>query len=236
MGRNDTDGGSATGNWRRLASAAAGGALVVEGLRRRSLGGAAAATAGGWLLYRGLAGRSRKSGTEDGSEIGRGESDDWTEVTASVTVGVPADELYDAWRDPETLSQIVGSVAKVFAPDEDNPQFVVSGPLGVELTWDTEIVEDRSGEFLRWVSVDDAAISHEGSVSFRPAANDRGTTVTLRIRFDVPGGDLVAPVVRRFGVVPGAVAGTPLRRLILPEGSHCERTRYPSARGEGDLL
>lgn len=44
------------GQLERVASATAGGLLVTEGLRRRSLGGVALTLAGGDLLYRGFSG------------------------------------------------------------------------------------------------------------------------------------------------------------------------------------
>ena len=37
---------------------------------------------------------------------------------------------------------------------------------------------------------DGASLPSEGEVQFRPAPGDRGTEVTLRIRFDPPGGAL----------------------------------------------
>jgi len=47
--------------WRRAAAAVLGGALLVRGLRRRSLRGGATALVGAWLAYRGVAGRRRRA-------------------------------------------------------------------------------------------------------------------------------------------------------------------------------
>lgn len=242
------DPGSRASSERRIrgAAAAVGATLLVIGIRRRSLGGAVAALAGGWLLYRGYAGavpfaRSVGTGGEGGDSDGvrtREAASDRPETERSVTVGRPADELYELWRDPETATRVLGGTVEVTAPSDDRRRWTVSGPLGRSVTWETRITEDRSGESLRWESVEGATVSGEGSVQFRPAPADRGTEVTLRLRFDPPGGAVGAAVTERLGVVPGTLAERALDRFksLAETGEIPTLARNPSARGRGDAI
>lgn len=228
----------------RIASAAVGGTLLAAGIGRRSLGGTAAALAGGWLCYRGLVGgrpfgRLRDTSTADGSGQHDSESaPDTTETKRSVTVGRSADELYELWRDPETMRRIFAGLVTVIARGEDRWHWTVNGPLGLSLSWDTRIAEDRSGEVLRWASLEDAAASSEGSVHFSPAPADRGTEVTFEFRFVPPGGALGDAVVERLGIVPGTLAEIVLDRFqsLAETGEIPTLEGNPSARGKGDAL
>ncbi|QLG60766.1 SRPBCC family protein [Halorarum salinum] len=255
------------GTWERAATAALGGTLLARGLRRRSFGGAAAALGGGWLLYRAITGRGRSARTfvpaptwsSSGSDrTGSGPSDGATTVERAVTVRGDADELAGVWRDPERLALVAGHVLEVTAGDGDGDgvaedgnveggadqsdegrlRWTVRGPLGRVLSWETRVVEERPGELLRWESVAGAAVPSEGEVRFDPAPGDRGTEVTLRVRFDPPGGRLGDAAMGRFGVVPDALVGGALRRFrsLVETGEVPTLEGNPSARGRGDLL
>lgn len=232
------------GRRKRVGAAVLGGALLVFGLRRRSLAGTAIALVGGWLSYRAISGRgrpSRESGvnTAGGRErSGSGTPADPPTVERSITIGRPAGELSELLRDPENLGPIVGHFAEVTAAGEDRHRWVVRGPLDRDLSWETRIVEEQSGDLLRWEPVDGGALFDEWSVSFRPAPGERGTEVTLRVRFDPPGGALGSAGMERLDVVPRTLVGTALDRLksLAETGEVPTLDRNPSARGKGDLL
>jgi uncharacterized membrane protein len=237
-----------------VAAATLGGTLLAVGLRRGSLGGTALALAGGWLLYRGVGGGGRRSESVDlpesdeGSEheeggaesrgTAAGTSSEATTVERSVTVGESADELSRYWRDPELLTHIVGNFAEVTAAGEDRHHWTVNAPLGRSIEWETEIVEDRSGERLRWKSSETAMLSNEWSVSFRPAPADRGTEVTLELRFDPPGGSVGHTAMELLGIVPASLAEKALDRFksLAETGEIPTLERNSSARGSGDRV
>ena len=229
---------------KRTASAVLGTALLVGGLRRRSLGGTAAALVGGWLLTKAVGGTTRLEralgspsvvGREGGDEA---DADGTTEVSRSITVGKPADDLYEAWRDADQFSRIMGSFAEITSPDDDRLHWTVHGPRGREVSWETRIVEEEPGEFLRWETPADATVPNEGTLRFRPAAGDRGTVVTLSVRCDPPGGALGNAALKRLDIVPEALAGEALRRFksLVESGEIPTTEANPSARGKGDLL
>lgn len=228
---------------KRLATAAAGGLLLAAGLRRRSLGGTILAVGGGWLVARGLSGSDRPVRTlaaaiRDREGIDVGGPEGMPTVERSITVGAPADELSEYWRDPEQLTRIMGPFAEVTGAGEDRRHWELETPRGPNLTWETEITADEPGESLRWESLEGATIPHEGDVRFRSAAGDRGTVVTLRLQFDPPAGSLGAAAFQRLGIVPETVAEKALRRFksLVETGEIPSLERNPSARGSGDLL
>jgi uncharacterized membrane protein len=159
-------------------------------------------------------------------------------VTRSITVGKPADELYETWRDPDVFSQVMGHFAEITATAEDRHHWTVHGPAGTDFSWETRIVEAEPGEVIRWETPDDASVSNSGSVRFRPAPDDRGTHVTLALDFDPPGGTLGNAVLKRLDIVPETLAGHALGRFksLVESGEIPTLEGNPSGRGKGDLL
>jgi uncharacterized membrane protein len=229
---------------KRIATGVLGGTLLAAGIRRRGLGGVATALAGGWLLARGLRANSRSRNPSVRGTTAERPADEakertgGTAVEQSITVGRPADELYDLWQDPVRLSRVLGDSVEVAAAGEDRQRWTVEGPLGRSVEWVTETVEDRPGEVLRWESVAGSRLASEGSVHFRPAPGDRGTEVTLRLRFDPPGGRVGDATMNLLGVVPETLAGTALDRLksLAETGEIPTLDRNPSGRGQGDVV
>ncbi|WP_247003096.1 SRPBCC family protein [Halosolutus gelatinilyticus] len=222
---------------RRLGAAALGGALVIAGLRRRSLGGAAIAAAGGWLSYRAIAGGASGSGTStDRSASARPES---ATIEQSITIGTPADELSELARDAGTLDRIAGSAADVTSLGAGRHRWTVRGPLDRRLSWETRLVDDESDERLRWEPIGRSALLDDLELRFDPASGDRGTKVTLRTRFTPPGGELGTKVLDRLDVVPETIVSQALDRFkSLAETGEIPTTTAgnPSARGTGDLV
>ncbi len=224
----------------RVASALLGGTLVARGITRPSPTGIAMVLTGVGLLYRGTCGHSQLYQLLDVSTAGgharreAGISPDAPQLERSITILKSADELYRFWREPQNLSRIMEHFAEVTAAGEDRTHWLLRGPLRRTVEWDTVVVEDRPGEFLRWASIDGAALRNEGAVAFRPAPGDRGTEVKLRFRFDLPGGVLSDAAFRLLGVVPSPLAGRVLRRFksLVETGEVPTTKRNPSARAD----
>lgn len=199
----------------RAVSVGLGGLLLIRSIMRRSLGGGALASI---LLYRGISGHSYLyqalgMSTADGSkQHGAGESESALEVAGSITIGKPAQELYRLWRDPQSLSQIMGELAEVTQVSDDRQHWVLQGPFKKRIEWDTQVMEDQPAMLLHWKSLDRAPLPNEGWLSFRPAPGDWGTEVTLRFRFDPPGGVLGNRIARPLTSVTRLLAEKALRR------------------------
>ncbi|BDP43440.1 hypothetical protein DAETH_34090 (plasmid) [Deinococcus aetherius] len=194
----------------QLALALLGGALLTVSLRRLRWSGVLMAAGGGWLLYRTLGGRqeSQGGGALEGKRV--------------VTVGGEADELYRIWRDPENTTRIMGHIAEVTPTDTNHAHWRMPLPGGRTFEWDAVIIESRPGELLRWQSMPGAELPNEGELTMRPAPGNRGTEVTLRMRFQPPP-----------GLVPGGPAGAVLRQLpSLAVGDALRRFKSLAETGE----
>jgi len=200
-----------------------GGVLLTLGLRRLSFGGVAMALGGGALLYRELALRPDQAGADV----------NMAEVTRSITIGKSADELYRFWREEGHLPRVMEHFAEITETDSDQAHWTVRVPGGRSLSWNTQVVESRPGELVRWQSLPGTELPNRGEVRLRPAPGDRGTEVTLRLQFQPPGGKLGAVAAKAVnGLVPSLLAGDALRRFksLIETGEIPTLDRNPSAR------
>lgn len=199
------------------------------------------ALVGAGILAKTLLGDSGSDRTEDIEPLNRPPDAEPTKsviVTRSATIGTPADELYDLWRDPDVFSQVMGGFADVTATGDDRYRWTVHGPADTTFSWETRVVEADPGEVVRWETLDDTSVSNSGSVQFRPAPADRGTVVTLSLTFEPPGGALASAALERLGIVPETLAGHVLGRFksLAESGEIATLEGNPSGRGTGDLI
>lgn len=65
----------------------------------------------------------------------------------------------------------------------------VDGPLGIDLSWDAEVINDHPGELIAWQSLGEPQVSSAGSVRFI-AIDENQTQVKLNAQYDPPGGEV----------------------------------------------
>lgn len=213
-------------NWIPIAL---GAAAIVAGVQGRKKG--AAALALGAVAGAGAMGALR--GVQSGHSR-QGAAAGQAEVERSITISKGADELRRTWLDPRTLPQVMARFATVRSAGEGRMHWKVEGPLGHAYEWDAETV-DRPGADIGWRALPDAAIPNEGSVRFQPAPAGRGTVVTLRVRFDPPGGALGEGLIKLLGSTPlELVAEAALRRFknLVETGEIPTTVRQPAARAD----
>lgn len=131
----------------------------------------------------------------------------------SVTVNQPTESLYRYWRDFTTLPRFMSRLESVRMVGERRWHWKARGPVGLPLEWDSELVEERPGELIAWRSVPGGALEHSGSVRFRPAPGERGTTVSVEIEYTPPAGVLGAKIARLLGQAPEQQLQEDLRRF-----------------------
>ncbi len=201
---NQNEGSGDAGKW---ASLIGGGAMVLMGLRQRSLRGALMAIAGGGLAYG--AAKSQGGITE---ALGMDKS---IKVEKTVTINKPADELYRYWHDFGNLSNFMKHVKSVTVVNDKRSHWVATAPLGATVEWDADIIEDRENEFISWASVEGADIDNSGFIRFKPAPGDRGTEVKVVMEYAPPGGAVTATIAKLFGEEPEQQIGDDLRRFKM---------------------
>jgi uncharacterized membrane protein len=234
----------------RTASAVVGGALLLIAASRRSLDArtALAALAGGALMHRGLTGHCQVYGALGVNSAGgsaghylhreqrleRGAPEHANEVERSITINKSTDELYRFFRDPINLNLIMGHFAEV-SLESDRVHWRLRTPLGRKLQWETQVVEDTPVS-VRWESLPGAELPNEGSIRFEKAPGDWGTVVTLRFRFDPPGGRLGKAAAKLLGMVPTTLVMNALRRFkSLVETGEIPTTFFNPAARPGAL-
>ncbi|CAN5496229.1 hypothetical protein BH24GEM3_BH24GEM3_18470 [soil metagenome] len=229
------------GQAERWASLLGGGVIALAGLRRGDSVGLAAAVVGGLFLYRGLTGHSPIYDQLDVSTASRGSERGLAGLVRSgevhlesvVTIDAAPDELYSFWRNFENHTRFASFVESVTPQDGNRAHWVLKVPLGATIEWDTEVTEERPGEYLAWRAVESSDLTHEGSVRFRPATGERGTVVQMKMDITPPLGPAGAAVGKLLEGVTETQLRADLKKLkqLMETGEIATTEGQPSGRG-----
>ena len=151
-------------------------------------------------------------------------------VTKSITVARPRNEVYAFWRDFENLPRFMKNVESVENLGGGRSHWRAKGVAGTDREWDAELVEDRPNQRISWRTIHSADhLRHAGTVSFL-SSGDSATEVRVDLEYDPPGGKLGESIARLFGEEPGQQIEEDLERFkrVLETGD-IER---PSPRAE----
>ena len=220
---------SSTEKW---VSTIAGAALAIAGYKRSNnlLG-----LAGAGLLARGVSGFcpvnaafGRDTSSEDTRQALGGSNG--VNVESTITVYRPVQEVYSYWREFENLPRFMDHLQEVQQLGGGRSRWTATGPLGVPVSWEAEIIKDVPGELLSWRSVGDSDVVSAGSVRFRTAGGDHGTEVRVRLQYDPPAGKVGATVAWLFGEDPQTQIDEDLRRFkqLLETGEIATGARFVS--------
>ena len=134
----------------------------------------------------------------------------------TVTIGKPRQELYAFWRDFSNLPQVMENlleVRRLGAPERSD--WRIRAPAGGVVDVVTEVTEDRPGEVIAWKSTDGSDIETEGRVTFTDAPGERGTRVTLVIKYKPPAGAMGKIFAKAFRREPAIQARHDLKRFKM---------------------
>jgi uncharacterized membrane protein len=161
-----------------------------------------------------------------------------TQLTTSIVINRPPEELYRFWRDFQNLPRFMFHIDSVGIVSEGRSHWVVKAPAGGSVEWDAEILEDRPNEMISWRTVEGSDVRHSGTVRFLPASGGRGTTVRVEIEYCPPGGVLGMQIAKLFGREPGQQVQEDLRRLkqLMEAGEIITTEGQPSGRPRSTSL
>jgi len=183
----------------RIPMIAGGATLAALGIKRRSPLGIAMAAGGGLLVFRGIAAKGR-----------------WPSsliyVRKAVTIDKPPEELYRFWHNFENLPRFMRHLESVRSSG-GRLHWVAAGPLGRNVSWDAEIVEDRENELISWRSLPGSQIENQGATRFQASPEGRGTEVRVELMYRPPAGRLGAAFATLFGEEPEQQIREDLRRF-----------------------
>jgi uncharacterized membrane protein len=153
-------------------------------------------------------------------------------ITHSIAIQRPAKELYEFWRKLENLPRVLSHLQSVEQRAGDVSHWVAKAPLGTEVEWDAEIVEDVAVERIAWRSLDTSDIANRGIVTFTTLSESRGTLVTVRLDYDPPADRLGVSLLKVLGQAPEQQVARDLRRWkqLLETGEIATTEGQPSGR------
>jgi uncharacterized membrane protein len=199
-------------NWLALGT---GALLLVVGASRRSTVGAWLAVSSTPLLYRGITGRwpdvlnghAHPESTRHALGGERG-----IHVRESVRLEVPIGDVYRFWRRLEHLPQFMTHLDRVIQTDGTS-HWVASGPAGLAVEWDAEIINEIENEVIAWRSLPGSDVVTAGSVTFDAARGGRSTQVNVHLQYAPPAGKAGALVASLFGREPSRAVREDLRHF-----------------------
>ncbi|WP_128543734.1 SRPBCC family protein [Larkinella soli] len=205
------------GSTERIWSAAGGAFLLTFGLRQGSL---LTALAGGYLAYRGASGHCPIS-----ERIGRNTAEaenqvpDAIEISKSLTINRPREEVYKYWRQLENLPRFMFHLKEVTQIDPRRSHWVakladtkLASVLG-KVEWEARIIEEVENERLVWKSVEGARIDNAGEVRFVDSPDGEGTEIHAVIHYRPPVGQLGGAIMKLFNPTFKQMIKQDLRRF-----------------------
>jgi uncharacterized membrane protein len=135
------------------------------------------------------------------------------EVTKTLTIGLPVQEVYRFWRDFQNLPRFMAHLESVVVEGDRRSRWTAKGPGGKTFSWEAEITEDRPDELISWRSMPGADVANTGTVRFLPAPGGRGTELRVDLKYDPPAGLFGASVAKLLGKEPGEQIEGDLRRF-----------------------
>lgn len=137
---------------------------------------------------------------------------DRTLLAEVVTINRPAQELYDFWRDPTNLVQLMDNIEAIEPIDDTRSRWTVKAPAGGTVSWESVITKEIPGEEIYWQSAEGADVANSGRIEFRDAG-PRGTIVRATIAYDPPGGKIGVMIAKLFQREPRLQARRDLHRF-----------------------
>jgi uncharacterized membrane protein len=133
------------------------------------------------------------------------------DIQKTFFVDAPVEQVYDFWTDYENFPRFMSNVREVQDLGGGRSHWVVSGPGGVPIEWDSVLTEEIPGETIAWRSRPGSMLENAGAVRFSPQGE--GTRVDLRLCYNPPAGGAGQAVAELLGADPRAKLNEDLGRL-----------------------
>ncbi len=187
-----------------MAGAAGAGLLAWYGLtRRQPLGLVAAATSLG-LMARGRPRGRMAAMTETSAAQG-------FEAERTIDIAASPDSVYDVWSRYENFPHFMSHVIEVRDLGNQRSHWVVQGPAGSEVEFDSVLTAAERPHRLAWQSEPGASVRSEGTVTLTPQAG--GTRATVRMSWQPPAGVIGQALAVLTGANPEAALDDDLQRM-----------------------
>lgn len=122
----------------------------------------------------------------------------------TIYIRATPETVFDMWSRYENFPHFMSNVQQVSDLGDGRSHWVVSGPAGSRIEWDSVITEASRPERLAWRSEPDSTVQHTGMVHFEPEGD--GTRVSMQLSYNPPAGAFGHAVASLFN-------GNPKRQL-----------------------
>ncbi|HXH81603.1 MAG TPA: SRPBCC family protein, partial [Candidatus Tectomicrobia bacterium] len=213
----------------RFFAVAAGAPLALWGLRHGGPAGLATSLGGIALALRGATNLEMKR------LVGIGAGRQAITLQKTINIDAPVEEVFDLWSRYENFPRFMSHVREVTRTAEGRSHWVVTGPGGLSIEWDTEESARVPNRIIAWRTVPGSIIGHSGIVRFDPNAKG-GTRVHIRTSWNPPAGALGYGLSAILGSDPKRALDDDLVRLksLLEQGktsAHGERVTRDTVTG-----
>ena len=192
-----------------IAGAVGAGLLTWYGLTRRQPLGLMAAATGMGLLSRG--GRLREMATSLMGEVQQGQEGQGYEAERSIDINAAPDVVYDVCSRYENFPHFMSHVIEVRDLGNHRSHWVVQGPGGSEVEFDSRLTDANRPNRIAWRSEAGATVDSEGMIALQPHAG--GTRATVRMSWRPPAGAVGKGVAVLTGTDPESALDDDLQRL-----------------------
>jgi uncharacterized membrane protein len=194
-------------NWSpgvRLLAGAAGCTLALYALTRGSFGrllfGAAAAV----LLARTATNRPLAA-------IAGAEGYNTIEVEKTIRINAPLDRVFEYLANYDNFPQFMKNVRSVQMRDDGRSHWVVAGPVGTSVEWDSETIDLDFNQLIAWRSLPGSEVEHAGSIHVNEEGD--GTRVHIQMCYTPPAGAVGHIVAKLSGSDPKSQLDEDMMRL-----------------------
>ncbi|MGV3502563.1 MAG: SRPBCC family protein [Adhaeribacter sp.] len=182
------------GTAERLLAALTGSVLAYYGFKKPAPAGLLLGLAGGALVVSGVTGQWPVNPAKS-RRLGATAAEKGFEITQSLTINKPRQELYQFWRQLENLPRFMQYLEEVKQTGARRSHWVARIPKDLiykkkvgSLAWDADIVKEEENERIAWRSLPGSEVENAGEVHFTDAPANRGTVVRATISYRPPAG------------------------------------------------
>ena len=128
----------------RLLAGAGGGVLLARGLRRGGPLGTSQSLLGAGLLLRAA------TNLETRRLLGAGPTRSAVRMQKTLTIHAPIEQVFQLWAHPENFSRFMAHVKSVHCTANGHYRWTVSGPAGLDVSWEAAITRNLPNQVLAW--------------------------------------------------------------------------------------
>ncbi len=189
----------------RFLAGVSGTFLLVDGLRRRGLAGVPEGFIGMGMITRAA------SNLELRRLFGFGATRSAIRMQKTINIHAPVEEVFRLCSNPENFARFMAHVQEVRKSSDGRYHWTITGPAGVSLSWDSQIVQQIPNRLIAWRTVPGSVVRNAGIMRFE--AQDSFTRVHILMSYNPPGGALGHVLATIMGSDPKAVMDEDLARM-----------------------